>query len=123
MFAGHRAPEGSSNPVWQDFLNYGTVARGLQATHSQPPSHAPHETSAAGRQTESQHKNDEAAEHEEAAAPAGDFRHLLAASTDTDIHYHSPRTTQSTVQQLKSQREMFSQYLLQHAELATWQLT
>ena len=86
MFVGHRAREGSSNPVWQDFLDYGTVARGLQATQSQSQSqsqshsHPAHETPPARDQTEIQHQPDEAAEHEEAAAPAGISRscHIFA---------------------------------------------
>lgn len=60
----------TSNPVWQDFLDYGTVAKELQATQapSQPRSQpqSPHDAHTAGGQTDTQH------EHSEAAGPTAD---------------------------------------------------
>ena len=50
----------AGNPVWQDFLDYGTVARELQATQAQSQSQpqSPHDMPTAG---DTQHKQSEAA--------------------------------------------------------------
>ena len=69
--------QSAGNPVWQDFLDYGAVARELQATQAQPESRSlpqsPRDTPTAGGQTGTQHKHGEAAGHmaDRAAAPTG----------------------------------------------------
>ena len=56
--------QSASNPVWQDFLDYGTVAKELQATQTQSqfPSQAqsPRDTPTARGQTDTQHKHGKA---------------------------------------------------------------
>lgn len=65
----------ASNPVWQDFLDYSTVAKELQATQAQSRSQpqSPRDTPTAGGQADIQHKHDEAAgpKADCATAPAG----------------------------------------------------
>lgn len=74
--------QSASSPVWQDFLNYGTVARELQATQSQSQPQSLHDTPTAGGQTDTQNERNEAAgpTADCEAAPAGTFKHSAPAS-------------------------------------------
>lgn len=75
--------QSASSPVWQDFLNYGTVAQELQATRSQAQPQPLHDMPTAGGQTVTQNERGEAAgpTADCEAAPAGTFVHFAPVST------------------------------------------
>lgn len=54
----------ASSPVWQDFLDYSTVTKELQASQAQSESRSqpqsPHDMPNAGGQSDTQHEHDEA---------------------------------------------------------------
>ena len=92
--AGHRAPAHSANvPVWQHFLDYGTVARELQATRSQSQpqsqSQSPRDIPAEGH-TDTQHK------HEKAAQPTAGCGEAASPGDKPQADHQLPSPVRST---------------------------